>query len=226
MTKDKPGWESELWSFAYTGDGIHCPIYDHCQGRLRGSWCPDDNAERVSQLLDGKRFNFSDFNFIKQGECSRSVELMERLAHRYLRGNGIHRPPVPNELVMLLDTKHDVEIRIIPLKSYHGAIWRVEDRWIIQLKNEDTPAMKRFTLFHEAFHILAYCRGVPVFRQRGVETSSFNEGLADYFAICFLMPREWVKERWAEVSDLDKMAKIFDVPKAAMCIRLKRLGLI
>ncbi|GAG36112.1 unnamed protein product [marine sediment metagenome] len=54
---------------------------------------------------------------------------------------------------------------------------------------------------------------------------SFNELLADYFAVCILMPREWVKEKWAEVKDLDKMAEIFDVPKSAMCIRLKRLGL-
>ena len=153
-------------------------------------------------------------------------QLVERLAQRYLRKHRLHCPPVPNELISLLDTEHAVEIRTIPLKSYHGAIWRIGDRWVIQLKSGDTPAMKRYTLFHEAFHILAHCRGVPVFRQRGVEVGSFNEGLATYFATCILMPREWVKEKWAEVNDLHQMAEIFDVPKSAMCIRLRRLGLI
>jgi len=40
------------------------------------------------------------------------------------------------------------------------------------------------------------------------------------------MPREWVEEKWAEVKDLDRMAKIFAVPKSAMCIKLRQLGLI
>ncbi len=57
--------------------------------------------------------------------------------------------------------------------------------------------MKRYTLFHDVFHILAHCRyrGAPVLK-------------------------------WAEVNDLYQMAKIFDVLEAAVCIRLKRLGLI
>jgi hypothetical protein len=40
------------------------------------------------------------------------------------------------------------------------------------------------------------------------------------------MPREWVVEKWAEVKDLGRMAEIFVVPKSAMCIRLRQLGLI
>jgi Zn-dependent peptidase ImmA (M78 family) len=86
--------------------------------------------------------------------------------------------------------------------------------------------MKRFTIFHEAFHILAHCRTTPVFRKRGAIGGSFNELLADYFAVCILMPRQWVGEKWAEVQDFNRMAKIFDVPKPAMCIRLRQLGLI
>jgi len=50
--------------------------------------------------------------------------------------------------------------------------------------------------------------------------------LADYFAICVLMPREWVKEKWAEVKDVGTMAKMFDAPKVAMGLRLKCLHLI
>jgi len=50
--------------------------------------------------------------------------------------------------------------------------------------------------------------------------------LADYFAGYILMPREWVKGKWAEIKDLDGMAEIFAVPKSVMCMRLRQLGLI
>ena len=65
-----------------------------------------------------------------------------------------------------------------------------------------------------------------MFRKRGTKEGSFNELLADYFATCILMPKEWVTEKWVEVEDLDRMAEIFDAPKSAMCVRLKRLGLV
>jgi len=86
--------------------------------------------------------------------------------------------------------------------------------------------MKRFTLFHEAFHILAHCRTTPVFRKRGSIRGSFNELLADYFANCLLMPRKWIRETWAEVKDLDRIAEIYDAPKAGVCLRLRHLGLV
>ena len=114
----------------------------------------------------------------------------------------------------------------MPLKIYNGATWFLGNKWIIQLKASDTSTDKRFTLFHEAFHILVRCRAGPVFRARGIKEGSFNELLADYFAACILMPRDWVKEKWAEVKDLDRMAEIFDVPSPAMFIRLRQLGLV
>ena len=50
--------------------------------------------------------------------------------------------------------------------------------------------------------------------------------LADYFSGCILMPKEWVKEKWAEVNDLKQMAEIFQVTEVSMWIRLKTMGLI
>ena len=151
---------------------------------------------------------------------------MERLAETYIKMGNVRCPPVSTGLVMLFDQQHTVEIRQLPLKAYHGAIWYQKNGWIIQVKNSDAAPTMRFTVFHEAFHILAHCRTSPVFRKRGSIIGSFNEFLADHFALCTLMPREWVAERWTEVRDLDRMAEIFDVPKSAMCIRLRQLGLI
>jgi Zn-dependent peptidase ImmA (M78 family) len=65
-----------------------------------------------------------------------------------------------------------------------------------------------------------------VFKKRGSKVGSFNELLANYFAACILMPRKWVKERWVETKDLDRMAEIFDVEKSLMWIRLRGIGVI
>jgi len=140
---------------------------------------------------------------------------------------NIHSPPVPEVLVALCDKRRTIEVREVPLKVYHGAIWRLKDRWVVHLNADESTSRKRFSLFHEGFHILAHCKTTPVFRSRvALQLGSFNELLGDYFAACTLMPREWVKEKWAEVKDLDRMAEFFDVTEIAMGLRLRQLGLI
>ena len=50
--------------------------------------------------------------------------------------------------------------------------------------------------------------------------------LSDYFAGCVLMPRGWVKGKWAEVNDLKQTAEIFQVTEVSMWMRLKTMGLV
>lgn len=179
-------------------------------------------------MLDEKCFNPHDCDFIEAeaGKQCQLVRLLETLAGTYLKKGGVLCPPVPTELVILFDQEHNVEVCQLPLKAYHGAIWYHKSEWVIQIKDSDATPTKRFTIFHEAFHVLAHCRTIPMFRKRGSIFGSFNEWLADHFSGCVLMPRKWVEEKWAEVEDLDRMAEIFAVPKSAMCIKLKQLGLI
>lgn len=224
-----PSWETELWSYLSSGDGTSCPLRNCCQRREWGGWCPDENMEKINCLLDEREFNLRSYYSIgseEVGGICRLGQLVERLAQRYLKIGKVCSLPVPTGIVSLADEQHGIEIHTLPLKAYHGAIWRLKEGWVVQLRDDDTSVGRRFALFHETFHILAHCRGTPVFRKRGLEQGSFNELLADYFASCILMPREWVKERWTETKDLDRMAEIFAVPKSAMCIRLKWLGLI
>ncbi len=182
----------------------------------------------MAQLLEDGKFNVVKHDFVgaEPQKLGKPFQLVERLAYKYLKKGKVHGPPTPTVLVALLDPKRTVEIRKIPLKAHHGAIWGLKNRWIIQLRSRDPPAMRRHTLFHEAFHILAHRSGSPVFRKMGIDAGYFNEWLADYFAICILMPREWVKEKWAEVKDVDRMTESFNVPKVAMLIRLRQLGLV
>ena len=222
-------WETELWSYLSSGDGMCCPLRNRCQRRQRGGWCPDENMEPLNRLLDEREFNLHSYDFIESEEAAgncRLCQLVEMLAQKYLEIGKVSSLPVPTGIVSLADEQSRIEIHTLPLKSYRGAIWRLNDGWVVQLKDGDTAAAKRFALFHETFHILAHCGGTPVFKKRGLEQGSFNELLADYFASCILMPRERVEEKWAEIKNLDTMAKISAVPKSSMCIRLKWLGLI
>jgi len=225
-----PKWETELWSYISCGDGMRCPRYGYCQVRKRRGWCPGEDREHLKQLLDEAQFNPLSFDFVKsqsgEGALGRLFKLVEMLAQKYLRMGKVRYPPVPTGLIKIFDQQHPVEVRQLPLKVHHGAIWYHKDRWVIQLREGDSSATKRFTLFHEAFHILAHCRTTPVFSKIGSMIGSFNELLADEFASCILMPREWVVEKWAKVRDLYRMAEIFDVPKPAMCLRLRQLGLV
>jgi len=225
MVKRVPRWESELWSYVSSGDGEHCSLYSYCPGRQQGGWCMGDYMERVKRLTDYGGFNPASCDFVACGTGCRMAQMVAMLAQGYVERAGVRHPPVPTELISLVDDHHIIEIRPLPLKAYHGAIWRLKDRWIIQVKENDSPATQRFAIFHEAFHILAHCKTSPVFRKRGVVQGSFNELLADAFAANVLAPAEWVRQKWAEVRDLDRMAGIFNVPKSVMCIRLKYLGL-
>lgn len=225
-----PKWETELWSYVSSGNGMHCPRYGYCQVRKRRGWCPSEDRQHLNQLRDETQFNPHSLDFVISqsggGGLGRLFQLVEMLAQRYLRMGKVRYPPVPTGLIKIFDQQHTIEVRQLPLKVHHSAIWYHKDRWVIQLREGDSSATKRFTLFHEAFHILAHCRTTPVFSKIGSMIGSFNELLADEFASRILMPREWVVENWTKVRDLDSMAEIFDVPKPAMCLRLRQLGLI
>lgn len=226
MKERDPRWESELWSYVSTGDGARCPIYSHCQVKRRGGWCPGDNIECFNQLLDISQFNPSNYDAIGDVTPCRIFQLVEMLAENFLRKGKVHCPLVPTTLLALTDEQRSIEVRLVPLTVHHGAIWRLKDSWVVQLNANDMPATRRFTLFHEAFHILAHRRGASVFKRRRLKAGSFNELLAEYFAACILLPRQCVKEKWAEVKDLHRMEKIFDVTEPVVWLKLKTLGLI
>ncbi|MBA7470170.1 hypothetical protein ES707_05448 [subsurface metagenome] len=237
--KKVPKWESELWSYISKGDGVTCPLYDTCKTRQLCGWCFNDNREMFSGLygthaisgssgdseLDVFRGLF-EHNFPREWRPGRIFHLVEALANKYIKQSKLNQPPVITELVRQFDISPSIEIRFLPLKAYHGAVWHLDDGWIVHLNTEDKPGRQRVTLFHEVFHILAHSSATPVFRKRGVKKGLFNEMLADYFAGCVLMPKGWVKEKWAEVNNLKQMAEIFQVTEVSMWIRLKATGLI
>jgi len=230
-----PRWEAELWSYLSRGDGIHCPIYHSCRLRLQGGWCLSEHEEYyqlMNEFVDDEAPDLTDPASIKLefSTCSvsgRIFKLVRRLAVKYQMEVGIDRLPVPAYLITRGGDNLPIEVRQVSLKAHHGAIWRLNDCWLVQLNSNDTPARQRFTLFHEIFHILAHCKATPVFRKvSSSQEGSFNELLADHFAANILMPEKWVKEKWTEVKDISQMAAIFDVPRPIVWFALKHLSLI
>ena len=222
-------WENELWYYLSTGDGNSCPMYDRCDLRREGHWCIVDHKEYMgdmgylinSDVIDAQRGEV--LRFLRPG---RIFTLVEMLAQKYLEIGRVSYPPVPESLINVIVWPDIVEVRLVPLTAYHGALWYLDDSWVIQLNKNDAPAVRRLTLFHEAFHILAHSFSTPVFRKISSSKGSFNELLAEYFTYHILMPEEWVKNKWAQVQDPDMMAEIFNVPKSAMLTMLGSLRLI
>lgn len=236
-----PKWEAELWSYMSKGDGISCPMHDVCETRKSCGWCFDDNKEIFTGSYETHVRSFGsddheletflglfETNFSQKWKPGRIFQLVEALANKYVKKTRLNQPPVSTELIKQFGVSPNLEIRQLPLKAYHGAVWHLDDGWVIHINSNNKPARKRVTLFHEVFHILAHCKAgaTPVFRKRGTKEGLFNEMLADYFAGCVLMPRKWVEQKWTEVGDLKRMAEIFQVTEVSMWIRLKTMGLI
>ncbi len=208
------------------GKGCHCPKHDTCE--FAGNpWCRN-------LVREGDNVNFRQYDEIDIARCAYRdkpgccwvLDSVEKLATEYLRRGQIHAAPVPSEAVTIFDQNRSIELRFVPLKAYHGIAWLLGDEWVIQVNTGESSGARRHTIFHEAFHIA--CRNAsPAFKRSNLgEKQPFRELVADHFSTCFLMPKEWVEERWLTVQDVKSMAHIFDVSLPAMRLRLRQLGLI
>jgi hypothetical protein len=228
-------WENELWSLINIGDGTNCPHYKSCQYKKNRSYClsrDEAYAEEMNLSLDSDTLFFSSTGeiFPKVPECvsnGRIFTLVRKLAQYYAEKLGIMEIPVQTEITNHICFDQPIEIRLVPLKSAHGAVWRLRDGWVIHLNSKDSSARRRFTLYHEIFHILAHCNATPVFKKASSQKQgSFNELLADHFSAVMIMPEEIVQKKWPEVNDISKMAAVFDVPEPIMYCGLKHFRLI
>ena len=160
--------------------------------------------------------------------CGEGVmQNIEMLAEHKFGRDRATELPVPTDLIQLASEEHPIEVRNLDLRACYAATWLMPDGWVIQVSDAVSPYRKRLVLFHEAFHIIAHnsCQ-TPIFKKRGGAQGSFNELLADYFAICALMPREQVQEQWTEFSDVNRMAAAFNVPSSTAWLRLREMDLL
>jgi hypothetical protein len=225
--------ETELWPFVNAGDGKNCPGFDSCQSQRNTPICFNSEAEReknrcIHLFIDKDEIDpVIARNYPQLSQCeyrSRITSLVRILASKYRKEkwNGIL--PVPDNLISACPNGLPIEVRCVSLKANHGALWRMDDGWLIYLNSESSPARQRFTLYHEIFHILAHSSGDTFFKHSDDDEVYFNEYLADHFSGALLTPRDIVKERWPEIKNVTRMAKLFDVPAPIMYGKLRALG--
>lgn len=205
----------QIWS------GERCPHEDRCLCR-KGSWCPEAKLRRDEQ--DYLMVHLAGCSFAYDRCCCQVLREIENLAGEYLRQAGVHKPPVPLDVINLFDSQRSIEIRYLPLKRYLGCTWFLDKEWVVHINETVHPEARHFTAFHEGFHIICGSVGLA-FRKADDARAVVRERLADYFAASILMPRELVRQRWPKVRDADAMADIFSVPHKEMRDWLKRLGL-
>lgn len=204
--------------------GSECPYKEECPCQ-RGSRCEDGTSTASAQCLE---YSMLKLEGCHKCRCSCTCHLIleiEGLASEYLWRGDIREPPVPTELISLCDLSRAVEIRFLPLREHHGCAWFLGDEWVIYLNANDLASMNRYTVFHEAFHIILHSSGI-VFTRTSASGLALKETAADYFAASVLMPKKWVYKLWPNVQSVEMMATIFNVPESAMRKWVRRLGLV
>jgi len=233
--QEKGDWESELWSLIDNSDGINCPLEKSCRYQNNSNICLNKNKHYTDAL---HKFLDSDFliapppfkNFPQFPQCmvnSKIFSLIEKLAKKHAKPINSNLIPVPMNIATDICPGQIVEVRLVPLKTARGAVWHLRDAWVIHINEKDSPARRRFTLYHEIFHVLAHCNATPVFKKNPDQRNGdFNELLADFFSGMMILPGEIMRKKWLEIKNIREMATIFDVPEPVMYCGLKWAKLI
>ncbi len=225
-------WDRELWTYMKAGDGVTCPIFSTCNVRLEGGWCPNQSdgtfgkhlylcgdLEDTSPILSG-------YDMLNHWHPGKVFKLVETLAQDYLRHAGVFGPPTLEDTLINNNKQYKIEVRPLPLKACYGAVWHLGDTWVLHVNRNHPPAVKRFTIFHELFHILVHGECTPKFKKRGSTEAMFNELLADYFAMCLMAPRDWLEQQWLELHNVSALANRLQMPRAPLAVRLIQAKLL
>ena len=157
---------------------------------------------------------------LSYGEALQRVELQ---ANRLLELDHLTRGPVPAAIVSELPRISVVHRYDLPVSG--SAHWNGRS-WVITLNAGEPELRQRFSLMHEAWHVIDH----PFQKYRrdmiGRTSEEVAERLADYFAACVLMPKAWVKAAYcSKTQKVEKLAAMFEVSTKAMSVRLAQLGL-
>lgn len=123
-----------------------------------------------------------------------------------------------------------------------GFIEYSDGAYRIVVNSNESRRRQRFTAAHELAHYLLHGdllddrgklnRHVDILFGEGAATNPpepfapFHEVQANRYAADLLMPDELVRQKFAELRDIQRVADLFDVSRRAMEIRLETIGLI
>lgn len=151
---------------------------------------------------------------------------------------GQVQPPVQLEPIM---DALDAELRILDLASdISGILYREGDRRVIIVNSGHGSERQRFTIAHEIGHLVLH-KPTDVHVDHGLKINlrspvsalaeDADEIEANAFAANLLMPAAWLRTEQAakaidveDETEIDRLAKLYDVSRAAMLVRLATLN--
>lgn len=157
---------------------------------------------------------------------SEGLRVAELQANRLLAASGIRGPAVPDSVITDLPRVSIQRVSRIPVS---GSLRWSKGLWVIALNRNEPDVRQRFSLTHEAKHILDAPFGEMLYPAwRGMSGEDRSEQAANHFAACLLMPKAWVRRLYFDqrLTDLRRLAYRFDVSQTAMRVRLESLGMI
>ena len=114
-----------------------------------------------------------------------SVRRVEALAEHLLDFADVRRPPAPLALVHAVA---DVRLLYVDWRYHQGFTYRRDDVFYIVVNGNDAEGERRFTVFHELFHVIEQIQ--PVFRL-AAPANWHGELLADHFAQSIVLNDRW-----------------------------------
>lgn len=147
-------------------------------------------------------------------EAEKKAEAILDILAKY----NVFRPPVPTGIIRKIMPYAYIHVKTMS-EEVLGFSFSQNGKSHI-LINEKLPyGAKRFTAFHEFYHLL---HGKPGY-SKDTSQGRDEDAKAEFFAACLLMPARWFRKYWEQVQDIDKMAEIFGVSRKAAEVRLKGL---
>ena len=174
---------------------------------------------------------------------TRRQRQIEELANKILQEAKIHEPAVKVDQIA---EAHSITITDFDLGvDVSGVLVLKEGKATIGLNPNNHPVRRRFTIAHELGHFfLEHQRGglfvdnhkknfAVLYRDAQSSTGEIlQEQEANAFAAALLMPKKWLEARirkfnfdLTDETDLQMLARQFEVSSQAMAIRIANLGL-
>ena len=152
-----------------------------------------------------------------------ALRVAEVQAARLLRLSAVTEPPVSEEIISNLP---HIQVERGVLGPAQAATRWLRGRWVIVVNQDEPEGRQRISLAHELKHVLDHPFITISYRHRD-ESSDLIEQTCDYFAVCLLIPRRWLRQLWMSGErDFHELAGRFGVTTKAIRVRLLQVGLI
>jgi Zn-dependent peptidase ImmA (M78 family) len=160
-----------------------------------------------------------------------AYSVAERQANKLLELLEITYPHVTYDKLLALP---NIEVHVEPnyrMTHFSGMSRFSHGRWLILIDKNDIHGRRRYTLAHEFKHVIDHSLDRVAYSRLGYgdefRRQAHIEAICQHFAGCFLMPKTWVKNSWANgIQDVYTLASLFQVSVTAMEVRLRILGLL